>query len=345
MCTDGYSYDALPRPTQIVSCANIAATHAYDERRRLNSSIRVNSCTPIIPNDLTFLPPPTRDYDAPPDCTRKFTGKERDTETGLDYFGARYLSSNMGRFMTPDWADAPTPVPYANFGDPQSLNLYGYVKNNPERGIDVDGHDSFWTTNYHPSGVNAPLSPPFTVWQPSWGGDSQGGGVTNYQDLAYEDYSRRQADYFRERYEKSPQYKAWVAAHQAEIAMRQENQRGALAKELATESGWDYATIYNGLTAVGTIGGNTDFKVADNLLQMLDALGLRKPTQQGGCTLCRSGGNNLAGHLGLSVSPHFHNGLLHMDTFNGGRIPLGLLAHEFFDVYIGSYFNDMPFSR
>ena len=33
----------------------------------------------------------------------KFTGKERDTETGLDYFGARYYGSNMGRWMSPDY--------------------------------------------------------------------------------------------------------------------------------------------------------------------------------------------------------------------------------------------------
>ena len=31
-----------------------------------------------------------------------FTGKERDTESGLDYFGARYYTSSMGRFMSPD---------------------------------------------------------------------------------------------------------------------------------------------------------------------------------------------------------------------------------------------------
>ena len=43
-----------------------------------------------------------------------FTGKERDTETGLDYFGARYYASNMGRWMSPDWAGGPTPVPYAD---------------------------------------------------------------------------------------------------------------------------------------------------------------------------------------------------------------------------------------
>jgi RHS repeat-associated protein len=52
-----------------------------------------------------------------------FTGKERDSESGLDYFGARYQSSNLGRFLTPDWAGAPTDVPYASYGDPQSLKL------------------------------------------------------------------------------------------------------------------------------------------------------------------------------------------------------------------------------
>jgi RHS repeat-associated protein len=76
-----------------------------------------------------------------PDATEHhFTGKERDTESGLDYFGARYLNSNLGRFMTPDWADKPIDVPYATFGDPQTLNLYAYVNNNPNTGIDVDGH-------------------------------------------------------------------------------------------------------------------------------------------------------------------------------------------------------------
>ncbi len=70
----------------------------------------------------------------------RITGKERDPETGLDYFGARYYGSNMGRFMTPDWAAKPTAVPYAQFGDPQSLNLYGYVRNNPLSKADPDGH-------------------------------------------------------------------------------------------------------------------------------------------------------------------------------------------------------------
>jgi RHS repeat-associated protein len=74
----------------------------------------------------------------------RFTGKERDAETGLDNFGARYNNSIIGRFMTPDWDAKPTSVPYAEFGDPQSLNLYSYVRNNPLSKTDLDGHD--WGT-------------------------------------------------------------------------------------------------------------------------------------------------------------------------------------------------------
>ena len=45
---------------------------------------------------------------------QRITGKERDSETGLDYFGARYYASNMGRFMSPDWSAKPVPVPYSD---------------------------------------------------------------------------------------------------------------------------------------------------------------------------------------------------------------------------------------
>jgi RHS repeat-associated protein len=69
-----------------------------------------------------------------------FTGKERDTESGLDYFGARYYGSSMGRFMSADWAVKPEDVPYADLMNPQSLNLYSYVNNNPLSKTDKDGH-------------------------------------------------------------------------------------------------------------------------------------------------------------------------------------------------------------
>ena len=77
----------------------------------------------------------------------KFTGKERDSETSLDNFGARYYTSSIGRFMTPDWAARPTAVPYALFGDPQSLNLYTYVRNDPVSQADADGHISSEATD------------------------------------------------------------------------------------------------------------------------------------------------------------------------------------------------------
>jgi RHS repeat-associated protein len=70
----------------------------------------------------------------------KFTGKERDSETQLDYFGARYYSNGLGRWVSADWSPTPIPVPYANFHDPQSLNLYGFVGGNPASKADPDGH-------------------------------------------------------------------------------------------------------------------------------------------------------------------------------------------------------------
>jgi RHS repeat-associated protein len=73
----------------------------------------------------------------------KFTGKERDPETGLDYFGARYYSNGLGRWVSADWSSTPVPVPYADLTDPQTLNLYGYVRGLPTTKADFDGH-GFW---------------------------------------------------------------------------------------------------------------------------------------------------------------------------------------------------------
>jgi RHS repeat-associated protein len=65
------------------------------------------------------------------------TGKERDSETGLDYFGARYMSSGQGRFTSPD----PVTVDGDRTSDPQRLNLYSYARNNPLKYVDPDGRD------------------------------------------------------------------------------------------------------------------------------------------------------------------------------------------------------------
>ncbi len=66
--------------------------------------------------------------------TQQFTGQERDEESNLDYFGARYYSARLGRFVSPD---APFADQFASA--PQSWSLYGYVRDNPLRFLDPTG--------------------------------------------------------------------------------------------------------------------------------------------------------------------------------------------------------------
>jgi RHS repeat-associated protein len=67
----------------------------------------------------------------------KFTGKERDSESGLDYFGARHYASALGRFMQAD----PVNIKKYRLVDPQRLNLYSYTRNSPTIAIDSDGKE------------------------------------------------------------------------------------------------------------------------------------------------------------------------------------------------------------
>jgi RHS repeat-associated protein len=115
----------------------------------LGSSNVVATSTGALENESDFYPfggelPVTQNLT---NQKYKFEGKERDPESasvaqpqGLDNFGARFDSSAMGRFMSPDWANSPEPVPYAKLTNPQSLNLYAFAGNNPESAPDIDGH-------------------------------------------------------------------------------------------------------------------------------------------------------------------------------------------------------------
>jgi RHS repeat-associated protein len=71
---------------------------------------------------------------------KRFTGKERDKETGLDYFGARYDRGNLGRFTTVD----PAMKLSRGLYDPQKWNRYVYARNNPLARVDPNGEDDIF---------------------------------------------------------------------------------------------------------------------------------------------------------------------------------------------------------
>jgi RHS repeat-associated protein len=92
------------------------------------------------------------------------TGKARDSETGMDYFGARYYGSPIARFTSPDPRNEA-----AQAIEPQSWNAYSYVANNPLRNVDPDGRD---------------------YWVSLFGGDWQ-----RYSDRQFENLLRVRTDY------------------------------------------------------------------------------------------------------------------------------------------------------
>ena len=89
-------------------------------------------------------------YAAPDGITQRFTGKERDSETGLDYFLARHYYSAQGRFTSADAKIIPS-----RLADPQSVNRYTSTRNNPLTLIDPDGRD--WVSAFIASNRYNPL--------------------------------------------------------------------------------------------------------------------------------------------------------------------------------------------
>jgi len=76
---------------------------------------------------------------------KRFVGKEKDSETGLDYFNARYMNDKIGRFISVDpvgVVDSKTnKINEKMLLNPQRLNSYAYASNNPYKLVDPDGRD------------------------------------------------------------------------------------------------------------------------------------------------------------------------------------------------------------
>ena len=107
----------------------------------LGTSRVITTNTGVVCYDADFYPfGGERAYTNTCPQNYKFEGKERDTETGNDDFGARYYSNRFGRWLSADWSSVPVPVPYANLTNPQTLNLYAMVSDDPESFADLDGH-------------------------------------------------------------------------------------------------------------------------------------------------------------------------------------------------------------
>jgi RHS repeat-associated protein len=143
-----FIYDATGK--LIAEYANTAATGSgtkYITADHLGSTRLVTDATGAVLARHDYLPfgedipalfgnrSSVTGYNNSDDTKQKFTAKERDSESGLDYFGARYFSSGVGRFESADTFNNKL------LQNPQDLNLYVYTINNPLRYVDPNGRD------------------------------------------------------------------------------------------------------------------------------------------------------------------------------------------------------------
>ena len=130
----------------------LVAHKAPDGKRYFYHSDHLGSTTLVtnesgdVVEDIAYLPYGVV-YSGPTASRYLFTGKELDKETALEYFGARYYDPEFMHFVAPDSV-------ISNVYDPQSLNRYVYVLNNPVKYVDPNG-----------------------LWAVQFGGQAQGGIV------------------------------------------------------------------------------------------------------------------------------------------------------------------------
>jgi RHS repeat-associated protein len=139
-----YVYLSSQRIARLDSSANVFY-YAVDHlgTSRVIAEVPPGTQTATLCYDADFYPfGGERPYVDTCDSHYKFTGKERDAESNLDNFGARYFGSSLGRFMSPDPLGG-------HLEDPQTLNRYAYARNNPVSLTDPTGLDSYLTCTPH----------------------------------------------------------------------------------------------------------------------------------------------------------------------------------------------------
>ncbi|MHC4692191.1 MAG: RHS repeat domain-containing protein, partial [Planctomycetota bacterium] len=135
-----------------ISDANMssAATESHDvlfyHSDHLGSSSVVTDADGVLVQETANYPfgHPRNDFIADPNspfrADYKFTGKEQDKETGLQYFGARYYLAHIAKFVSVDplYGFDPNPHDY-DLQYPRNLNTYAYCHGNPLIYVDKEG--------------------------------------------------------------------------------------------------------------------------------------------------------------------------------------------------------------
>ena len=302
------------------------AVHYYFSDHLGSHGLIENATGTACEQDIDYYPYGAEEYDncgTPVAQNYKFTGKERDVESGLDNFGARYNDSGLGRFMTPDWAAKPVTVPYANFGDPQSLNLYIYVENAPLSRIDAVGHAEYQRGNGGGWDASGLESAELTTGVED---DDQAQAVAAANTTPSAKPAQNTAQQQNTSSTATTNPNATAEQHQYDLVVNRTN------KLLGTNDAADHIDSDGKLD-----GGNFAFPIShydesdDKFQSALNkALGEADgdPGAHGGLTPPTH-------RLGFSTSLHHDNDALHVDHFNGAKFPVGTLLHAIVDVGYG----------
>ena len=279
-----------------------------------------------------------------------FTGKPRDTESNLDDFGARYFSSQWGRWMSADWTAAPSSVPYATLTNPQSLNLYAYVGNDPVDGQDADGH-----ARYDKSGSGCGIYLSYcaadgfgdggdTLWQQQ---EIEGDDCEAFvqAQLLNAGNGNASSDETTPASGSTAQQQSQPDAKTAKINSRAQSQYNndvpIIAKQLGVSTDEVQNSVHiayddNGRAVV--IGGHVNMTVDDGSDAQAGLAAKLGPGPHGYNEDAATGqgqGSEFS-RLGTTPSVHLDNGLMHVDRFDasawGG---LGVVPHFFYDVMYG----------